>query len=94
MTLHTQLHLSLCSDEKGELLNPAGTVRGNPNTESAAALVIYLRIHKLYTENKRFPLVVSGHGPEGWDQYMKETFAPLLESWSQRWRGGPKEWLP
>lgn len=42
MTLHTQLHLSLCLDEKGELLNPAGTVRGNPNTESAAALVIYL----------------------------------------------------
>lgn len=23
-------------------MNPAGTVRGNPNTESAAALVIYL----------------------------------------------------
>lgn len=42
VTLHTQLHLSLCSDEKGELLNPAGTVRGNPNTESAAALVICL----------------------------------------------------
>uniref|UniRef100_A0A8D0PPH8 phosphatidylinositol-4,5-bisphosphate 3-kinase n=1 Tax=Sus scrofa TaxID=9823 RepID=A0A8D0PPH8_PIG len=29
-------------DEKGELLNPAGTVRSNPNTESAAALVIFL----------------------------------------------------
>ncbi|KAM6218125.1 phosphatidylinositol 4,5-bisphosphate 3-kinase catalytic subunit delta isoform 6-T6 [Rhynchocyon petersi] len=29
-------------DEKGELLNPMGTVRGNPNTESAAALVICL----------------------------------------------------
>ncbi|XP_042808260.1 phosphatidylinositol 4,5-bisphosphate 3-kinase catalytic subunit delta isoform isoform X3 [Panthera tigris] len=29
-------------DEKGELLNPAGTVRSNPNTESAAALVICL----------------------------------------------------
>ncbi|KAM6172991.1 phosphatidylinositol 4,5-bisphosphate 3-kinase catalytic subunit delta isoform [Erethizon dorsatum] len=29
-------------DEKGELLNPAGTVRGNPNTESTAALVICL----------------------------------------------------
>ncbi|XP_043849054.1 phosphatidylinositol 4,5-bisphosphate 3-kinase catalytic subunit delta isoform [Dromiciops gliroides] len=27
-------------DEKGELLNPMGTVRSNPNTESAAALVI------------------------------------------------------
>lgn len=32
---------SLCfSDEKGELLNPMGTVQCNPNTESAAALVI------------------------------------------------------
>lgn len=31
----------LCfSDEKGELLNPMGTVQCNPNTESAAALVI------------------------------------------------------
>lgn len=29
-------------DEKGELLNPCGTVRSNPNTESAAALVIFL----------------------------------------------------
>ncbi|KAI5139227.1 phosphatidylinositol 4,5-bisphosphate 3-kinase catalytic subunit delta isoform isoform X1 [Manis pentadactyla] len=29
-------------DEKGELLNPAGTVQSNPNTESAAALVICL----------------------------------------------------
>lgn len=37
-----QLHLSLCLDEKGELLNPTGTVRNNPNTESAAALVISL----------------------------------------------------
>lgn len=37
-----QLHLSLCPDEKGELLNPTGTVRSNPNTESAAALVICL----------------------------------------------------
>ena len=31
-----------------------------------AALVIYLRFHKLYTENRRFPLVVSGHSQEGW----------------------------
>lgn len=41
-TSHIQRHLSLCPDEKGELLNPAGTVRSNPNTESAAALVICL----------------------------------------------------
>lgn len=37
-----QRHLSLCPDEKGELLNPTGTVRSNPNTESAAALIISL----------------------------------------------------
>lgn len=37
-----QLHLSLYPDEKGELLNPTGTVRSNPNTESAAALIICL----------------------------------------------------
>jgi hypothetical protein len=37
-----QLRLSLRSDDKGELLNPVGTVRSNPNTESAAALVICL----------------------------------------------------
>ena len=30
-----------------------------------AALVIYLRFHKLYTENKRFPLVVSEPWPRG-----------------------------
>lgn len=41
-TFPLQLHLSLCPDEKGELLNPCGTVRSNPNTESAAALVIFL----------------------------------------------------
>lgn len=40
--LPLQLHPSLCPDEKGELLNPTGTVRSNPNTESAAALVICL----------------------------------------------------
>uniref|UniRef100_A0A8D0HNY0 phosphatidylinositol-4,5-bisphosphate 3-kinase n=1 Tax=Sphenodon punctatus TaxID=8508 RepID=A0A8D0HNY0_SPHPU len=35
------LHMwSSFPDEKGELLNPMGTVRSNPNTESAAALVI------------------------------------------------------
>uniref|UniRef100_A0A674K4C5 Phosphatidylinositol 3-kinase catalytic subunit type 3 n=1 Tax=Terrapene triunguis TaxID=2587831 RepID=A0A674K4C5_9SAUR len=35
------LHMwSSFPDEKGELLNPMGTVQSNPNTESAAALVI------------------------------------------------------
>lgn len=42
LTHTTPSVLSPCSDEKGELLNPAGTVRSNPNTESAAALVIFL----------------------------------------------------
>lgn len=37
-----QLRLSLWPDEKGELLNPTGTVRSNPNTESTAALLICL----------------------------------------------------
>lgn len=32
----------LPSDEKGDLLNPMGTVHSNPNTESAVTLVIYL----------------------------------------------------
>ncbi|KAJ6656821.1 hypothetical protein lerEdw1_003152 [Lerista edwardsae] len=35
-------------DEKGELLNPMGTVRTNPNTESAAALVIRFPSISLY----------------------------------------------
>ncbi|XP_042199582.1 phosphatidylinositol 4,5-bisphosphate 3-kinase catalytic subunit delta isoform isoform X2 [Callorhinchus milii] len=30
-------------DEKGELLNPMGTVQGNPNTDSAAALYVRFR---------------------------------------------------
>lgn len=30
-----------------------------------AALVLYLRFHNLYTENKRFPLVVSERSPRG-----------------------------
>ncbi|XP_067423455.1 phosphatidylinositol 4,5-bisphosphate 3-kinase catalytic subunit delta isoform isoform X2 [Emydura macquarii macquarii] len=35
------LHMwSSFPDEKGELLNPMGTIQSNPNTESAAALVI------------------------------------------------------
>lgn len=31
-----------------------------------AALVFYLRFHRLYTEDKRFPLAVRGPGQEGW----------------------------
>lgn len=57
--------LSLCPDEKGELLNPAGTVRSNPNTESAAALVICLPEVAPYpvyypTLDKVSPLAIQG----------------------------------
>lgn len=31
-----------------------------------AALVLYLRFHLLYTENQRFPLVVSEHESKVW----------------------------
>lgn len=59
--------LSLCPDEKGELLNPTGTVRSNPNTESAAALVICLPEVAPYpvyypTLDKVSPLAVQGLG--------------------------------
>uniref|UniRef100_A0A452RJY4 phosphatidylinositol-4,5-bisphosphate 3-kinase n=1 Tax=Ursus americanus TaxID=9643 RepID=A0A452RJY4_URSAM len=54
-------------DEKGELLNPTGTVRSNPNTESAAALVICLPEVAPYpvyypTLDKVSPLAVQGLG--------------------------------
>lgn len=68
VTLHIQLHLSLCSDEKGELLNPAGTVRSNPNTESAAALVIYLpevAPHPVYFPALEKILELGRHGERG-----------------------------
>uniref|UniRef100_A0A670J8S5 phosphatidylinositol-4,5-bisphosphate 3-kinase n=1 Tax=Podarcis muralis TaxID=64176 RepID=A0A670J8S5_PODMU len=53
-------------DEKGELLNPTGTVRTNPNTESAAALVI------------RFPgiLLYPVYYPS-FEQVRRWWFAPL-----------------
>lgn len=59
--------MSLCPDEKGELLNPTGTVRSNPNTESAAALVICLPEVAPYpvyypTLDKVSPLAVQGLG--------------------------------
>ncbi|XP_036019725.1 phosphatidylinositol 4,5-bisphosphate 3-kinase catalytic subunit delta isoform isoform X13 [Mus musculus] len=55
-------------DEKGELLNPAGTVRGNPNTESAAALVIYLpevAPHPVYFPALEKILELGRHGERG-----------------------------
>lgn len=41
-----------------------------------AALVLYLRFHNLYTENKRFPLVVSEPSPE---DGVKKWKSSLLE---------------
>uniref|UniRef100_A0A8D0BW54 phosphatidylinositol-4,5-bisphosphate 3-kinase n=1 Tax=Salvator merianae TaxID=96440 RepID=A0A8D0BW54_SALMN len=43
-------------DEKGELLNPMGTVQTNPNTESAAALVIH------FPSLSAYPLFICHHG--------------------------------
>lgn len=45
-----------------------------------AALVLYLRFHNLYTENKRFPLVVSEHSPDRQGQEMEEPFVRRLKS--------------
>ncbi|XP_021056326.1 phosphatidylinositol 4,5-bisphosphate 3-kinase catalytic subunit delta isoform isoform X2 [Mus pahari] len=55
-------------DEKGELLNPAGTVRGNPNTESAVALVICLpevAPHPVYFPALEKILELGRHGERG-----------------------------
>lgn len=45
-----------------------------------AALVLYLRFHNLYTENRRFPLVVSGHRPEGMPGETEDTYILGLRS--------------
>ncbi|KAH0502175.1 Phosphatidylinositol 4,5-bisphosphate 3-kinase catalytic subunit delta isoform [Microtus ochrogaster] len=55
-------------DEKGELLNPAGTVRSNPNTERAAALVICLpevAPHPVYFPALEKILELGRHGERG-----------------------------
>ncbi|XP_072831541.1 phosphatidylinositol 4,5-bisphosphate 3-kinase catalytic subunit delta isoform isoform X4 [Vicugna pacos] len=55
-------------DEKGELLNPSGTVRSNPNTESAAALVIFLpevAPHPVYYPALDKILELGRHGEHG-----------------------------
>lgn len=49
--LGSRVYVLCFSDEKGELLNPMGTVQCNPNTESAAALVICfpsVALHPVY----------------------------------------------
>uniref|UniRef100_A0A8D2AVX8 Phosphatidylinositol 4,5-bisphosphate 3-kinase catalytic subunit delta isoform n=1 Tax=Sciurus vulgaris TaxID=55149 RepID=A0A8D2AVX8_SCIVU len=55
-------------DEKGELLNPTGTVRSNPNTESAATLVICLpevAPHPVYYPALEKILELGRHGERG-----------------------------
>lgn len=55
-------------DEKGELLNPMGTVRSNPNTESTAALVICLpevAPHPVYFPALEKILELGRHGERG-----------------------------
>ncbi|XP_070260136.1 phosphatidylinositol 4,5-bisphosphate 3-kinase catalytic subunit delta isoform isoform X2 [Myotis yumanensis] len=55
-------------DEKGELLNPTGTVCSNPNTESAAALVICLpevAPHPVYYPSLDKILELGRHGEHG-----------------------------
>ncbi|XP_036316809.1 phosphatidylinositol 4,5-bisphosphate 3-kinase catalytic subunit delta isoform isoform X5 [Pipistrellus kuhlii] len=55
-------------DEKGELLNPTGTVCNNPNTESAAALVICLpevAPHPVYYPALDKILELGRHGEHG-----------------------------
>ncbi len=45
------IHLIFVADDKGDLLNPMGTVEKNPNVDSAAVLLISfpnIRPHPLY----------------------------------------------
>nr|XP_034975714.1 phosphatidylinositol 4,5-bisphosphate 3-kinase catalytic subunit delta isoform isoform X2 [Zootoca vivipara] len=60
-------------DEKGELLNPTGTVRTNPNTESAAALVIRFPGISLYPVYYPSFEQIMEHGRNGQcPRYMSE----------------------
>ncbi|XP_046311962.1 phosphatidylinositol 4,5-bisphosphate 3-kinase catalytic subunit delta isoform-like isoform X3 [Marmota monax] len=55
-------------DEKGDLLNPMGTVHSNPNTESAVTLVIYLpkvAPHPVYYPALEKILELGRHGERG-----------------------------
>uniref|UniRef100_A0A8C5J3F9 phosphatidylinositol-4,5-bisphosphate 3-kinase n=1 Tax=Junco hyemalis TaxID=40217 RepID=A0A8C5J3F9_JUNHY len=74
------LHMwSSFPDEKGELLNPMGTVQCNPNTESAAALVICfpsVAAHPVYYPS--FEQV--GHGDTCRNSL---TMISLLQTWPE-----------
>uniref|UniRef100_A0A8D1XLN6 Phosphatidylinositol 4,5-bisphosphate 3-kinase catalytic subunit delta isoform n=1 Tax=Sus scrofa TaxID=9823 RepID=A0A8D1XLN6_PIG len=75
-------------DEKGELLNPAGTVRSNPNTESAAALVIFLpevAPHPVYYPSLDKILELGRHGEHG--RFTEEEQLQLREILERRGSG-------
>ncbi|XP_065751331.1 phosphatidylinositol 4,5-bisphosphate 3-kinase catalytic subunit delta isoform isoform X1 [Phocoena phocoena] len=75
-------------DEKGELLNPCGTVRSNPNTESAAALVIFLpevAPHPVYYPALDKILELGRHGEHG--RFTEEEQLQLREILERRGSG-------
>uniref|UniRef100_A0A674JZZ1 Phosphatidylinositol 4,5-bisphosphate 3-kinase catalytic subunit delta isoform n=1 Tax=Terrapene triunguis TaxID=2587831 RepID=A0A674JZZ1_9SAUR len=73
------LHMwSSFPDEKGELLNPMGTVQSNPNTESAAALVICfpsVLLHPVYYPSFEQLLELGRNG----DYTRKQQLREILE---------------
>uniref|UniRef100_A0A8C0SLX3 Phosphatidylinositol 4,5-bisphosphate 3-kinase catalytic subunit delta isoform n=1 Tax=Canis lupus familiaris TaxID=9615 RepID=A0A8C0SLX3_CANLF len=75
-------------DEKGELLNPTGTVRSNPNTESAAALVICLpevAPYPVYYPTLDKILELGRHGEHG--RFSEEEQLQLREILERRGSG-------
>nr|KAF6507212.1 phosphatidylinositol-4,5-bisphosphate 3-kinase catalytic subunit delta [Rousettus aegyptiacus] len=75
-------------DEKGELLNPTGTVRSNPNTESAAALIICLpevAPHPVYYPALDKILELGRHGEHG--RFTEEEQLQLREILERRASG-------
>ncbi|XP_006885834.1 PREDICTED: phosphatidylinositol 4,5-bisphosphate 3-kinase catalytic subunit delta isoform isoform X1 [Elephantulus edwardii] len=75
-------------DEKGELLNPMGTVRGNPNTESAAALIICLpevASHPVYYPALEKILELGRHAEHG--HFTEEDQLQLREILERRGSG-------
>lgn len=75
-------------DEKGELLNPTGTVRSNPNTESAAALIICLpevAAYPVYYPALDKILELGRHGEHG--RFTEEEQLQLREILERRGSG-------
>ncbi|XP_063001290.1 phosphatidylinositol 4,5-bisphosphate 3-kinase catalytic subunit delta isoform [Elgaria multicarinata webbii] len=73
-------------DEKGELLNPMGTVQTNPNTESAAALFIRfpdISLYPLYYPSFEQILEQGRNGPCSWyvveNPEEKQQLSEILE---------------